>query len=788
MSINKKKVATSATAIGLAGLLLLGGSFAWQSISQTALNEASDVINPGGRLHDDFNGENKDVYVENFANENIYARIRLDEYFKIIQNKGTPAEKIDEIAGTMDTDTGEITSWATHYFDSANATDEYWEWLTGGSTIYMPTFNKNKDSLLADINGTYNGNDGVVTDEADDDRYEDYVEYADGDAVTADAEYDADSNDIDDGNVETVSEEHIATSTLDATLMSMQEWIDAGSQPGEYWVYDTDGWVYWAQAIEPDTATGLLLDGIGLTQVMDDSWYYAINVVAQFITADDLGKADNSGFYADGETVSDDALTLLESIGVDISGESSETDELLTLVLSQDGVNEVTIARGASVKISAEDDGADLSAVLIDGSAWDEDSDWTYDPETCVLTLNGYDSYYGVFDASDRYSGTVNIEREPVYYIELSDRYVNPGDTVTVTVYNEDNEEVQAELSVSGGSTVNENTVTIADDTSGEVTVTATVDGVTTDKTLFVASSDANLKLSIAPGYEKDVYTGSGVSLNITAMIGDVDVFDYIDCNFDIDGPDGNNATVEKDEYDDEGGYRLRNVDVPGWYSITINAEGASATTENLLFDHDWSYEIYVNDHDTIGGRAFLPIGGTYELVLEREYYDWDMDPYLQKEFLTVDDGVQFEVSAGSVDADGIYTPVALADGESVGEPVCVTAKWTDEYGYEHTAVTSLASYDNTKHELVNWGGGSINDDTYDLITIYLFGDTDKKMFNDEDGNYYCILIKRTDYDDESIYSPLIDSTEMKKYYTNEYSFSGDDVHSGWDTFKPCNH
>ena len=333
MSINKKKVAKSTAAVAIAAALLLSGTFAWQSISQTALNEASDVVNPGGRLHDDFNGENKDVYVENFADDAIYARIRLDEYFEIIQ-KGTSEEIIHSIAGERDADTGEIISWATHYFDSANATDEYWEWSTGGSTTYMPTFNMNKDSLVADINGTYNGLDGVVIDDDDDDRYTDYAEYADGETKTDNEIYDADTDGIDDvgedfenlstyidaGNIVTVSEEHTAQSTLDATLMSMQEWIDAGSQPGEYWVYDTDGWVYWAQAIEPDTATGLLLDGIELAQVMDDSWYYAINVVAQFITADDLGKTDGTGFYntSEGSASTDDALALLDAIGVDV--------------------------------------------------------------------------------------------------------------------------------------------------------------------------------------------------------------------------------------------------------------------------------------------------------------------------------------------------------------------------------------------------------------------------------------------------------------------------------------
>ena len=74
---NKKKIATSVAAVAMAATMLLGGTFAWQSISQTALNEASDIVNPGGRLHDDFDGTNKDVYVENFADDPIYARVRL---------------------------------------------------------------------------------------------------------------------------------------------------------------------------------------------------------------------------------------------------------------------------------------------------------------------------------------------------------------------------------------------------------------------------------------------------------------------------------------------------------------------------------------------------------------------------------------------------------------------------------------------------------------------------------------------------------------------------------------
>jgi len=286
-----KKVVTSAVAVAAAAVMLLGGTLAWQSTNQVALNEASDVINPGGRLHDDFDGENKDVYVENFADEEIFARIRLEEYFEIIANYGSDAAKSDVRLGSKNddgsfnydlfnnyetiSDTGALAAGVTGAYDDAaeegNDGYSYWTWQTGGSTVFMPTFNKNKDSLAADINGIYEeGNVGTISNR-DGSQYTEYVEYADGEELTADATYDADANDIEDDGVTLVSEEHTAASTLGATLISMQQWIDEGMTPGEYWVYDTDGWVYWAQAIQPGEATGLLLDGIELNQVMDDT-------------------------------------------------------------------------------------------------------------------------------------------------------------------------------------------------------------------------------------------------------------------------------------------------------------------------------------------------------------------------------------------------------------------------------------------------------------------------------------------------------------------------------------
>lgn len=312
-----RRVVAAIAAIALAAVLYLGGTFAWQSIGQQALNESSDVVNPGGRLHDDFNGINKDVYVENFADEPIYARVRLDEYFEITQEGSGKTTVV-----TPGAEKDNHSTWETHRFgdlESSNSTANYWKWEMGGQTVYMPTFNKNKDSLKADINGTYLGTDGVVTDRIDDDRYLDYKEYSEDETDTALATYDADIDNLDNNGIVREQEEtHTAKPTADAEVITMAEWLASDIKTGSFWVCDTDGWCYWAQPIEPHTATGLLLSGIELTQVMDDSWYYAIRVVAQFITADDLGMKDHTGFYADNQIVSNDALDLLLAIGVDV--------------------------------------------------------------------------------------------------------------------------------------------------------------------------------------------------------------------------------------------------------------------------------------------------------------------------------------------------------------------------------------------------------------------------------------------------------------------------------------
>ena len=162
----KKKIAASIGAVGMAAVIALGGTFAWQSISQQALNETMATVNPGGRLHDDFNGRNKNVYVENFTKPDedgttIYARVRLDEYMEI--GKGAGSTEGDRsgitVIGTGELD--DVSTWTTRLPGENETYGAYWDWKMGGQGVYMPTFNMNKDSLKADVNGTYDATDGT---------------------------------------------------------------------------------------------------------------------------------------------------------------------------------------------------------------------------------------------------------------------------------------------------------------------------------------------------------------------------------------------------------------------------------------------------------------------------------------------------------------------------------------------------------------------------------------------------------------------------------------------------
>lgn len=353
MTAKKKKTLTAVGAVAMAAAVGLGGTFAWQSISQQALNEAAAIVNPGGRLHDDFDGRNKDVYVENFTEAPdgtvIFARVRLDEYMELGvdagKNQDAAKRNVDPVV--PGTNIKDKNTWITRTPDATGSFSDYWKWTTGGQTIYMPTFNRDKDSLKADINGTYEGTGGTP--------YDDYRTYTDGQPQPGTAVYDNDADDADNGGTRTEEETHTATTTIDGTVITMDEWlirweayqtaVEDGADPetaaantqvkGDFWVWDADGWAYWANPIAPSTATGLLLDSIELINPPSDNYYFGINVVGQFVTADDVGHLNGTGFYDEeaGKLPTENAEALIELLTgqdisvtrVEISGDDSVT-------------------------------------------------------------------------------------------------------------------------------------------------------------------------------------------------------------------------------------------------------------------------------------------------------------------------------------------------------------------------------------------------------------------------------------------------------------------------------
>lgn len=265
----------------LAAILSLGVGYA--AIQNITLNitgtatatpvESEEEINPGGRLHSDFNGSSCKIYVENFAEEPIYARIKLAEYMEIGQEAGinldlAPEERKISLV-TTGANYNDSSTWTTRYYDEGveNATDTYWTWTMGGQTVYMPTFNTDKNSLEPDINGTYEG-----TTADDSVHYDDYYPYYEGEELTVDGVT------------------HIAKLTETAEIISMEEWNNLSEADKEtaYWVYDTDGWVYYSKSILPGIATGVFLNSINMIKMPDDNCYYTIRIISEYTKAGNL--------------------------------------------------------------------------------------------------------------------------------------------------------------------------------------------------------------------------------------------------------------------------------------------------------------------------------------------------------------------------------------------------------------------------------------------------------------------------------------------------------------------
>ena len=646
-----KKVASTVAAVAAAAALMLGGTLAWQSTNQTALNEASDVINPGGRLHDDFyidaNGDyNADIYVENFDKEDIFARVQLQEYMEVIMNYGTAGEKNYLVLGEQDEAmdgssinirTREIDEntteqlyereYATHsayapdssveqagadYRDAADPAN-YWEWTMGSpdseTVYYMPTFNKNKDSLVADRNGMYVDRIGGISNWGPQ-QYDDVSIYTATSTEDGTEIWDADINDvdevgylihedltqyIDDKNITTVEATHTAKAVGKTNgFISMTEWLklkDANADTDNYWVYDdTDenGWIYWSSPIKPDTATGLLLDSIELKGIMDDTWYYAINVIAQFVTADDVGKSDGTGFYdtEKGSAPTADAEEFLEDIGVNVSGEAGDdpsvtTDFAVKVTESATG-NSWTIKNGSLELTPSEETGYSLS--LVSDSYTADDFTW----EITDITAD---------------SSSLNPNEDGTYYLN----FPADGDNGTYVVV----------------------TVTNIEDASKAATLKVTLDQ---DDAIDDPEPDADetdpIVLSVKAEPDWYIPNASNNSIALTAELTDngtpVDDMDGSAVEWSISAA-ARAALGEYTQLTDNGdGTATLAIDPSEQNNVLVSAsythtDGKERTGEILITNGPrlatmWAYDL--DTRDFVSSIDFLPDGGTYNLKI----------------------------------------------------------------------------------------------------------------------------------------------------------------------------
>ena len=383
----KNKKISAVIAIILVFAMLLTGTFAWQSISQQALNQAI-VLPPqaGGRLHDDFQDmgdnfgmntwqalmtANKDVYIENFEdawvrnplfdpndfdplatdgssadmwardeNDNripgsgrdIFVRVQLREFMQIGEGVRDHAfGDIDdprasqtwgvESGGTFDTwepgaDRTDPMTWAVRTYarnvPANNDMADFWQWNFGGEgncpgyKWFMPTFNRDHQSRESDTKGagisyrlletgevTNRTNpNGAASFDPDAGNDTDFWRPSDPlDPTTFDTHeelYKYWDSDLEVHAMSTSPRLHVAQPTLTSEgVITMTQWLALSpvDQIGEFWVWDEDGWFYWAAPLPAGQATGLLLSSITLLQDTTEEMYYAIFVDAEMATA-----------------------------------------------------------------------------------------------------------------------------------------------------------------------------------------------------------------------------------------------------------------------------------------------------------------------------------------------------------------------------------------------------------------------------------------------------------------------------------------------------------------------
>jgi hypothetical protein len=333
MTPDKKRKLRNIAILSLLGLI--GGTFAFTAFNQQAINDReNDVqVNVGGRVHDYYNAEseNKDVFVENYGERPIMARIRLSEFLEYRQGTDGPFTQI--VGG----DREEPDTWPP-YIPSATAIgtrtgagaafNRYSNLRfgrAGEAPWYLPTFNHNN----LDLSTAAAGDARDLADDSDDvthpgdgtDGYwEEGMTYINGDNGTT---WHGASNGVERTTAQNLQQQR--------PVMTIQQWseLQPYQQIGDFWVVDhTTGWAYWASLLEPGEASSYLLDAAEMTAAIEDtvfngSYYYGIHVDSQLISPD---PENMSEFLTGGDSRLADFLTGIQNNAMDGEGSNPRAD------------------------------------------------------------------------------------------------------------------------------------------------------------------------------------------------------------------------------------------------------------------------------------------------------------------------------------------------------------------------------------------------------------------------------------------------------------------------------
>ncbi|MGL4334875.1 MAG: hypothetical protein ACRCSC_07425, partial [Lactococcus garvieae] len=323
MTPDKKRKLRNIAILSLLGLI--GGTFAFTAFNQQALNDRENNIQVevGGRVHDYYNRdtENKDVFVENYGEQAIMARIRLSEYLETQQTGAAAPTPL--VAGT---EREQLNTW-TPYIPNATAigmrtgagaafnrySNLSFGWSREGQSApwYLPTFNHNNLDLSTAAAGhardLADGSEELTHPGDGTDAYwTEGVTYTNGANGTT-------WHGAPDGAERTTAQ----NLQQERAPITMAQWFDLPNNQkiGDFWVMDQEtGWAYWDSMLEPEAATSYLLDSAEMTNaiqetVFNGTYYYGIHVDSQLLSPD-----NSEDFINDGESHDPNLNYLLEGI------------------------------------------------------------------------------------------------------------------------------------------------------------------------------------------------------------------------------------------------------------------------------------------------------------------------------------------------------------------------------------------------------------------------------------------------------------------------------------------